>query len=475
MRFSAFFLAGLLWVGVAQARPTELTISLEGEAPGLWVTLVFDGDRDGRTLVRMPDRFGYAHDLWRNVTDISVQGGRMAPFVSGDLVVDHAPSQPLTLRYRVRTQLGLAPALGVEVGPSLADDGAAFLGETVIAYPEGRLDGPVMVRLAPPPVGWALASDLQAGGQTTLRDARESYLITGPGLRIVDRRLPDGSVLKVALRGRLGFTDVAVADRAAAIVAYQRRFWNAPASSFLITITEKASRPGIDDWGGQGRGPDGAALYASREVRLGKFSEILAHESAHAWFARALGGLPSGLAEPEGYWFSEGFCDYLAYRTLAEIGAMSPSDLQWMFSVRSWSEPVSQARMKSDYWREPGLFDQPYIQGFHLALIWDERLRASGKGLGLRDVLLAQAKRAAEGGAATADKLFPATYKALSGLDLSADIDRYLVRGEPVVLSEPLLHACGQIAEVETLDQAEGVKAMGDPAHCAAAAFGSGI
>lgn len=474
MRFSGLLLLGLMWAGVAQARPVEVTVALEGETPALWVTLAFDGDRDGRTVVRLPDRFAYAHDLWRNVTDVSIQGGRLTPSAPGELVMDHTPSQPLIVRYRVRTQLGLSPGLGVEVGPSLADDGAAFLGETVIAFPEGRLDAPAVVRVAPPPAGWSLASDLQGSGQMTLREARESYLIAGPGLRIVERRLPDGSTLKVALRGRLAFTDAAVADRAVAIVAYQRRFWNAPAAPFLITITEKPSKPGLNDWGGQGRGTDGAALYASREVSLAKFSEILAHEPAHAWFARALGGLPKGAAEPEGYWFSEGFCDYLAYRTLAEIGAMSPGDLQSMFFVRSWSEPVSLARMKSDYWREPDLFDQPYIQGFHLALIWDERLRASSRGLGLRDVLLAQAGRAERGGTPTADKLFADTYKALSGLDLSADIDRYLARGEPVALSESILHACGQIAEVDTPEQPD-VKAMGDPAHCAAALFGPSI
>ena len=466
----------LLWTSLAQAGPITIDISLAGQdqARALWVDMAFDGDGDGHTVVRLPDRFGYADELSRNVSDISIEGARLKTGPVGQLVLNHAPFAAIRLRYRVQTGPRIPSGLGVEQRPALTNDGLAFLGETVIAYPEGRLDAPVMIRLGSPPVGWSLASDIEGSGTSTLRDARESYLVSGPTVRIVVRRLPDGSTLRVALRGQFGFADADVADRAAVIVAYQRRFWEAPAAPFLITIDEIPGRPGVTYWGGLGRGEDGAALYASRDVTLAKFSEVLAHEPAHAWFARALGGLPAGAAEPEGYWFSEGFADYLAYRTLAETSVMSSDQLQWMFLITSPPEPVTLARMRTDYWRNPDLFDAPYFQGFYLALLWDERLRATGKGLGLRDILLAQAQLAAKAPGPTADKLFPATYKSLSSLDLSADIARYLVRGERVELSSKVRLACGLENEAPIPGNDEPVP-LAKPEHCVSALFGKGI
>jgi predicted metalloprotease with PDZ domain len=384
--------------------------------------------------------------------------------------VDHAPSASLHLRYRVKTGTRARRGLGVEAGPAQGAEGVSFLGETVIAYPEGRLDAPATVRLGPTPAGWTLASDLEATGETTLREARESYLLAGPAVRIVARRLPDGSRLRVALRGEFDFADDAVANNAARLVFYQRQYWKAPPGPFLITIDQVAA-PDVMIWGGQGRGADSAALYASQSVWLDKFTEVLAHEITHAWLARALGGLPAGADEPRGYWFSEGFADYLGYRSLVKSGVLPAGGFGLAVHGHIWPENVSAERMKADYWRDPSLFDWPYFQGFNLALRWDERLRAGGKG-DLRDVLLAQAKRAAAGGSPTADILFPRVYAQISSLDLSADIDRYVVRGEPLAVPDGVAKACDWLPPADSTPNRV-VELDGDA--CVAATFGPGI
>jgi predicted metalloprotease with PDZ domain len=476
MRFSVLALVALLCAGAAHAKPdsrpiaVEITLREGAERRALWVDMTFEGDADGHTTVRLPDRFGHASQLWLNVTDVSVEGGRLAPGDAKALFVDHAPSAIVRLRYRVKTGARERRGLGVEVGPAEGLDGVSFLGETVIAYPEGRLDAPATVRLGDMPAGWALASDLQKAGETTLREARESYLLAGPTVRIVERRLPDGSLLRVALRGAFDFSDAAAADRAARLVAYQRRYWNAPAEPFLVTIDETPI-PDVMIWGGLGRGADSAALYASKAVWLNKFSEILAHEITHAWLARALGGLPEGVDEPEGYWFSEGFADYLGYRSLVKSGVFSPGDFQTAMHGDIWPVPVTAERMKADYWRDPELFKWPYYQGFNLAVTWDERLRA-GRKIELRDVLLAQARRAAAGANQTADQLFPRVYAEMSGLDLSADIERYLTVGEPAPVSQAIAKACDWDL---FLDRPRTGVIQLDPDACVAAVFGPGI
>jgi predicted metalloprotease with PDZ domain len=478
MRFSLLILVALLSWGATSARatpvqqPVAVKIELrEGsERRAVWVDMIFQGDADGRTVVRLPDRFGYATDLWLNVTEVSVDGGRIASGDGKTLTLDHAPSATLHLRYRVKTGERASRGLGVEAGPAEGVEGVSFLGETVIAYPEGRLDASATVRLGPMPAGWTLASDLEAGGETTLREARESYLLAGPAVRIVERRLPDGSRLRVALRGAFDFSDDAVANNAARLVAYQRLYWNAPPKPFLITI-DQVPVPDVMVWGGQGRGADSMALYASRAVWLDKFTEVLAHEITHAWLARALGGLPAGADEPKGYWFSEGFADYLGYRSLVKSGVFSPADFETALSGHAWSTPINAERMKTDYWHDRELFEWPYFQGFNLALRWDERLRTSGK-TALREVLLTQAKQAAAGGSQTADALFPKVYAEVSGLDLSADIERYVTRGEPAQVPSTIARACDWLPPADP--PRSGIVQL-DPDACVAAAFGSGI
>jgi predicted metalloprotease with PDZ domain len=236
----------------------------------------------------------------------------------------------------------------------------------------------------------------------------------------------------------------------------------------LVTIDE-APIPDVMTWGGQGRGADSVALYSSKAVWLNKFSEILAHEITHAWLPGFLGGLPAGVAESMGYWFSEGFADYLGYRSLVKSGVFSSADFQMAMNGNVWPGPVSAERIRADYWRDPELFKWPYYQGFNLAVTWDERLRASGKGE-LRDVLLTQAKAAAP--KQTADRLFPRTYAEVSGLDLSADIDRYVIRGEPARVSRAIAQACDWSVFLDL--QPTGLIQL-DPDACVAAVFGPGI
>lgn len=478
MRFSVLILLALMTLGAEPARATpvfepivvQIDVRDGAERRAVWVDMTFQGDADGHTVVRLPDRFGYATKLWLNMTELSVEGGRIAPGDDKTVIVDHPPSATLHLRYRVKTGARDRRGLGVEGGPAEGAEGVSFLGETVIAYPEGRLDAPARLRLGKMPAGWTLASDLEAVGDTTLREARESYLLAGPSVRMVERRLPDGSRLRVALRGEFDFADDAVANNAARLVAYQRLYWNAPPRPFLITI-DQVPVPDVMIWGGQGRGADSVALYASKAVWLNKFTEVLAHEITHVWLARALGGLPAGADEPMGYWFSEGFADYLGYRSLVKSGVLSPADFETALSGHVWPAPVSAQRMKADYWHDRELFNWPYFQGFNLALRWDERLRAHGKGA-LREVLLTQAKHAAAGGGQTADVLFPKAYAEVSGLDLSADIERYVTRGEPAQVPDTIARACDWLPPADP--PRNGVVQL-NPDACVAAVFDVGI
>lgn len=86
----------------------------------------------------------------------------------------------------------------------------------------------------------------------------------------------------------------------------------------------------------------------------------------------------------------------------------------------------------------------PYQRGAMLAALWDRRLRDQSK-VGLDDVLRSQRDRT------RAAKAMPDLTTAFiaemgrAGLDIESDIDRYLKKGEPIVLPETAFGDCARL------------------------------
>jgi predicted metalloprotease with PDZ domain len=108
------------------------------------------------------------------------------------------------------------------------------------------------------------------------------------------------------------------------------------------------------------------------------------------------------------------------------------------------TEPNS--RIKADFWRDGNVEKLPYQRGAMLAAMWDARLRAASDGrVSFDDVMryqreLAKAEKKATSGA---DLFVPAA--AHFGLDVTADIARYVDRGEPIVLGADTFAPCFRV------------------------------
>jgi predicted metalloprotease with PDZ domain len=330
-----------------------------------------------------------------------------------------------------------------------------LMGEGVFGYPQGSDERRALFRWGRFPKGWRVASDLDhlAGERPgSVYDVVESVSIGGTDLTVEERVL-GGKRARIAARGSWPFELGEFSARMAGIMEAQNRYWRDPGRPFLVVVAPLAGGTPNETFShGTGRS-DAFAFASSTNQPLKDMARVLAHESMHTWLARELGG-PLPKDEALGYWFSEGFNDYLAARLLLRGGDWALEDYVAELNrvVRRYT--LSPARSAPDrlvlekFWSDSSYGQLPYDRGHLLALLIDYRMRGAGGGRTLDDVLLAQKQRAqaqSEGGGPTpAPLLFPLMMREVGGLDVSGLLDRHLNLGEPIALPDDLFGECGR-------------------------------
>lgn len=451
VRLAAASVALLLCMG--QAAPDRIEYALtpiltDGALTAVQYDLRFRGEADGETSISLPSSWGGRDELWRSIEGLeAVSGGTLS---EGDgparRVLTHRPGARVHLRYRVVQDFEGAPnardgnAYRAIVQPSYFH----LIGEASLVTPEGADQRtPVRWRTRNLPRGWVLASDLEHP-DLRISDLWSSITVGGD-FRIVEDRT---NKVRVALRGEWGFSDAEFSDRVSHIIAGQRRFFGDAPSPYLVTVIQLESPQ--QSWlsiGGTGLG-DAFAFFATANAEAPPITRTLAHEGLHSWIPARLGRMPRE-NEAEMYWLSEGFTDFYTGRILVREGVWTPAefaaDLNQMLRAYAQSpvktEPNS--RILADFWNSQPVQQLPYQRGRLLATLWDGRLRAAG-GHDLDDVVLAMRDRASAGDESVITDALPAAAERF-GLDLSADVDRFALRGEAIVLPEDTFAPCGRV------------------------------
>lgn len=496
---AALLLAALPPAHAAAPAAVRYTLSVTAPDPAspprVHVALEFAGEADGETELILPQAWGGEEHLWRVVRDLAVEGdgARLEPGAdSARRVLRHAPGAALRVRYEVvQDRAGAPRATGRNpYRPVLQPGFVHLLGNTIIARP--GMDDATGVSFAadPLPAGWSFASDLEHAGARrplALGNVADCVIVAGD-FRIV-RRGAAGGGLRVALRGEWPFSDAEFADRLERIVRAHRLFWRERDEPFLVTVLPLAADPGVYSIGGTGLS-DAFAFFATGETDAVSLSRVLAHEHLHTWIPRRIGRLSEGADEAGDYWLSEGFTDFYTFRLLVRDRLWSLDDyareLNDLLSryARSPVREAPNARVASDFWSNADVRDLPYQRGFLLAMAWDHRLReASGGRRDLDDVMLDLRRTWREDRGREAPLATEALAAALrrAGLDAARDLERHVVRGEPIALPAGVF---GPGAPIETFEvpeftrgfdvaatqAAEGVVAGVDPAGPAHAA-----
>lgn len=468
----AAFAATLAVSGAASSAPDDTVhyratpVVADGVLTSIAVEMRLAGDADGETRIALPNRWAGETDYWKHVRDLTVEGATAREDGPQTRVLTHAPGAPLTLRYRVVTAYEKDPAVGDPGGnpyrPIIRPGWFSAIGHGLFAEPENGTSRPADFRWGELPAGWKTASDLDhsaMGARYFVGDIRQSVMIGSPGLKTYVRKVKGADVRLAVLGEWSKFKDDELADLIARILTAQRDYWKAPGESFFVALTPMTPQEGSISLGGTGL-DDAFSLYGGTDTDLSFMRGLLAHEHMHTWSPRALGTMTDDPeAEAEGYWFSEGFTDFLTHRTLLRSGIWSLDEFVAAVNADMKAYAVSPYRtapnrvIREKFWTDQDVQKLPYRRGMLLALYWDYRLRrATGGRLDLDDVLLAQAARVSalreKDENPVAPVLFAEMYREMGGPDLAEDYARMAVGGQAVLLPESLFGDCARIATV---------------------------
>lgn len=430
------------------------------EAPNaaaqITVTLRFTGEADGTTQITLPSEWGGEESLLAGLVDIHLVDSS-ARIEEGETpserVIHHAPNERVTLSYQIIQDWDGIPHVtgGNSYRPVVQPDYIQLIGETVLIYPDNAdADLPVDIDFVVPP-SWTLASDLEAEG-LTLQTLISSIIVAGD-FRIETRDVGIGE-LRVAMRGDWQFEDREFADTVAAVIEANYAYWESPGQDFLVTLIPLYGGPGSTSVGGTGLG-DAFAFFATTNADDMTMIQLLTHEHGHTWNSARLGGLQDGLDQAYGYWFSEGFTDFIAQRVGVRGGLWSADDSieRWNQALAEYgSSPVATApnsAIREGFWSDGNYQRLPYIRGMIFGAMVDREIRLQTNNTQTLDDVFSRMNSIGST-LETASGAFVSQVLDVTGVDVSALWTRHIQDGEMIFLEADSFGSCGV---VETIDQ----------------------
>jgi predicted metalloprotease with PDZ domain len=354
------------------------------------------------------------------------------------------------IRYRVPASAS-DKATSEGQAPVLRAGWFAMRGEDLLAAPEHAAATSATVRMSGFSRGWTAA--VSAEGPMPAAKVGDVLLIGGRGYRSLERTV-DGSRVRLAYPQTLADRAPGVLERASRVLTAESRFWGDAPRPYFIGLIEPED---TGDYSGRGVA-GGFALWLGKDVSRDVWMRLIAHEDMHSWVSRRIGGFPAKDDDLEA-WLNEGFTEAYMARILLQSGLWSPQQFvdDWNVSLARYGlSPVRtapNARIQADRFRDFDVQKLPYDRGRLLALRWDAQFRAAtGGAVGMYEVLRGQMREAAEsevrGAVVSADRLFPVVARRLTGVDLSAELARYVDDGQAMTIAPDAFGPCVRVVEV---------------------------
>lgn len=457
VRYFLLFTAIILLPVVARSETVlwEITPAVaDGAVTHVDLVLRFEGSALGETEIALPDEWGGERELYRGLSGFQAEGASLLP---GDaparLRLTHEPGATITLSWQIGAGEDNPPdtkqGYGNDYRARFAPDHFLIIGYTALAKPAHISDtAPAEVRLHMPE-GLHFVSDLEhgaAGRFLTMNDLKQSVLFGGD-IRIIDA----GNGGRLALAGSFDhIADTQWQESFLRIAADQRAYWHTGAEPFLVTVSAMEMPPGHYSVGGTGLG-DAFALFASRNMRFEDAEEIVAHEMMHSWIPNRIGRMPED-EQPASYWLSEGFTNWVTWRTLVRGGIWTPQVYAEAFNKSVAAHDISPVRhatgaeISAGFWRSRDLQALPYHRGMLIAVWLDLEIRErTGGRLDLDDILLAMQDAAPTAPETLVTDLLVQKLSDATGWDAREAIEAAALSGADIVLPTDVFAPCGEI------------------------------
>lgn len=289
------------------------------------VTLQLSGNINGKTKLILPEEWGPAIGLSKNVKDLKVINAEILEQNKESLLLSHQSKALLMIKYKIIPAAEYPfdhPDLAFH--PILQDEFFQFYGNGFFVYPAdlNQQERPVSLSWENFPEDWVIHNSYGSNQrQQTFRWKDSLWLesvFVGGDYRVHKIEVYDDPVF-VAIRGDWSFSDDQYLDLLQQVIRQQRAFWNDyDFDYFTVTLAPFMEGTGRRSYQGTGL-RNSFALNATSKIGLRNFDYLFSHELMHEWI-----GLQIKTADPEGfrYWFSEGFTDYFSYINMRECGLL---------------------------------------------------------------------------------------------------------------------------------------------------------
>lgn len=442
-------LAGQAATPADVATYTLSVVPREGDIARVLIRMSFRGEADGETRIRLP--YGYAGetDLHRNVHALVLASP--GEFLEGDAphvrTIRHAPGAMIELAYEIRPDRAGEPhadALDYH-RPIVTGAHIHLIGSTIFIRPDASPARRYVFRQERADGDWPLITDMDHGGDG-LAAIRDAVFLAGD-YRVEQRDL-DGARVRIALRGDIGPDDDALADAILRAMRGHHLYWGDPGEPYLVAVSPMTAGEAASSVGGVNLG-DAFAIFTTPQPDQRALLRILAHEYAHAWNPRRLGGSVHDGDPATGYWFTEGFTDFLTQRAGLLGGAWNAET-----GLANWNEALAEyaasplrdapnSVVAEQYWSSEGAGRMPYLRGMLFAALVEAAIREhTGGAMDLDDVFLALRETADQG---AAPDRFADAVERVTGLDVTDLTTRHIENGEPIVLPHDAFDACGLV------------------------------
>jgi hypothetical protein len=463
----------------------QVSPELDRQPRQLRVSLRFDSGTRSRTTLRLPGGWTALEET-TGLTDLSgdraAESPRLRPVPGAPALrsVAHAPGEQVQLHWR----LTLDASSGRGGSAQAAGGWFAFSGQGVLPVPdelEERGTVSACVQLDGLGAGgrWASSHGSGEGSAALLRvppgapalAVRVQQALYAGGALQVHTLSADGTTLTAVMPTDAGwrFDAAALAQASAEALAAQRRFWaeREPSPPWLVVLLPAPDAAAGPDNAGATAWLQALALQAPTDLPLpgAGFDALIGQALARAWLADRFGPLAHAGRGDDAMraWFSEGWADFLAHRSLLREGRWTPEDYaaalnrKLMAYLDTPERNLPNAQAAAGAATRPALAALPGARGEWLALHWHHALRRAGQpGLDalMRRLLVPPAMSRREGpiSAPLATHRLVAALRTVLDDQPLRDIHRYIDQGEVFAFGPGSLGPCftGQTLRVPT-------------------------
>ena len=428
----------------------EITPVITGNRTNLHVFVTFKTDTNPITITLPTDNYG-TPDIHNYVT--SFKGINNTTIKGSSNVIERIVTPDSNGNIAIEYVISYDPVKvnSSSFGPIVHQDYFSVAGcQWLLHIGEDKKARNYSIQLLNEPTDWVLHSSIGQDAKNLKTRASYNDLISsriGGGGQLYTFNVKEKPI-NVVIKGTFSITPEAMFSSVQRIVKLQRDWFQDYNQPFYnVVINERSDIIAGTAFNNQ------FVCFLSQNASQKDFNILLSHEMFHNWLPNSIeilrveGEKTADDDYNENYeWFSEGFTDYFARKILMENALLTINEFAELLNIdliniadsplknTPYSQFVLDRKNNNSGYQHKKI---AYWRGALIALKWDSFLQNSKEKNSLSNYIRKLYKYASQkDGKITAQDFFDFTQG--FGIDAKKDFEKYIIRGEPILLGQKL-------------------------------------